>query len=69
MSAEFVSFLDELVDSVAPRKQIQIIADNLSAHKTQAVTAFLSDHPNVHLQYTKNYYYWLNQVEIWFYKI
>ena len=68
-SAEFVSFLDELVASVAPRKQIHIIADNLSAHKTQAVTAFLSDHPNVHLHFTPTYSSWLNQVEIWFSKI
>ena len=68
-SAEFVSFLDELVATVAPGKQIHIIADNLSAHKTQAVTAFLSGHTNVHLHYTPTYSSWLNQVEIWFSKI
>jgi transposase len=68
-SAEFVSFLDELVATVAPSKQIHIIADNLSAHKTQAVTAFLSNHVNVHLHFTPTYSSWLNQVEIWFSKI
>lgn len=68
-SAEFVSFLDELVTSVVPGKQIHIIVDNLSAHKTQAVTAFLSAHPNVQLHFTPTYSSWLNQVEIWFSKI
>lgn len=68
-SAEFVSFLDQVVATVARNKQIHIIADNLSAHKTQAVTAFLSDHPNVHIHFTPTYSSWLNQVEIWFSKI
>ena len=43
--------------------------DNLSAHKTQAVEQFLSDHPKVRLHFTSTYSSWLNQVEIWFAKI
>jgi len=68
-SAQFVSFLDQLVSTVAPGKQIHIIVDNLSAHKTREVTAFLSERPQVHLHYTPTYSSWLNQLEIWFSKI
>ena len=68
-SAEFVVFLDEVVASVEPGREIHIIADNLSAHKTKTVEAFLSKYPNLHLHFTPTYSSWLNQVEIWFSKI
>lgn len=45
------------------------MADNLSAHKTSRVAAFLQARSNVHLHYTPTYSSWLNQVEIWFAKI
>lgn len=68
-SAEFVNFLSELVAGVQPGKDIHIIADNLSAHKTKAVAAFLETNPHVSIHYTPTYSSWLNQVEIWFSKI
>jgi transposase len=46
-----------------------VIVDNLSAHKTKAVQAFLDAHPTVHLHFTPTYASWLNQVELWFAKI
>ena len=46
-----------------------MIADNLSAHKSQPVKDFLVDHPKVHLHFTPTYSSWLNQVELWFAKI
>ena len=46
-----------------------MILDNLSAHKTQRVEAFLADHPQVRLHFTPTYSSWLNQVELWFAKI
>jgi transposase len=49
-------------------KEIHIIADNLSAHKTARVQQFLT-HANVHIHYTPTYSSWLNQVELWFAKI
>jgi transposase len=53
-----------------PRGQeIHVIADNLSAHKTKQVDAFLCAHPNVHMHFTPTYSSWLNQVELWFAKI
>lgn len=68
-SAEFVAFLTELVAGQPPGRPIHIIADNLSAHKTRRVEAFLSAHRHVHMHYTPTYCSWLNQVEIWFSKI
>jgi transposase len=68
-SDEFVAFLDEVVRSQLPEREIHIIADNLSAHKTTKVTDFLARHPNVQLHYTPTYSSWLNQVELWFAKV
>jgi transposase len=68
-SAEFVAFLTEVVATQAWDKEIHIIVDNLSAHKTKRVEAFLEEHPNVHMHYTPTYSSWLNQIETWFSKI
>jgi len=68
-SAEFVAFLGELLAHQPRRKEVHVICDNLSAHKTKSVDEFLLNHPNVHLHYTPTYSSWLNQVEIWFSKI
>ena len=65
-SAEFVAFLSDLVASQAKGKEIHIILDNLSAHKTKAVQQFLAEHPTLHLHFTPTYSSWLNQVELWF---
>ena len=68
-SAEFVAFLADIVANQPTGKQIHVICDNLSAHKTQKVQQFLSDHPTVSIHYTPTYSSWLNQVELWFAKI
>jgi transposase len=68
-SEEFVAFLDAVVATQPRRREIHIIVDNLSAHKTQRVRTFLAAHPTVHLHYTPTYSSWLNQVELWFSKI
>lgn len=68
-SQAFVEFLDEIVSSQPRRREIHVIIDNLSAHKTKTVTAFLDAHPWVHLHVTPTYSSWLNQVELWFGKI
>ena len=68
-SQEFVAFLAELVANQPRGKEIHLIADNLSAHKTKRVEQFLAAHPKVHLHYTPTYSSWLNQVENWFAKI
>jgi transposase len=68
-SAEFVSFLEDIVASQPAGKVIHVIADNLSAHKTKLVETFLETHPNVRMHFTPTYSSWLNQVENWFAKI
>jgi transposase len=68
-SQEFVAFLAELVANQPRGKEIHLIADNLSAHKTKRVEQFLVAHPRVHLHFTPTYSSWLNQVENWFARI
>ena len=67
-SAAFVDFLTDIV-TLHPRREIHVIVDNLSAHKTKGVQAFLDAHPRVQLHFTPTYASWLNQVELWFGKI
>ena len=68
-SAEFVAFLTDLVANQPKRKEIHIICDNLSTHKTETVRLFLAAHCNVRIHYTPTYSSWLNQVELWFNRI
>jgi transposase len=68
-SAEFVAFLAELVAGQPQGREIHVIADNLSAHKTERVELFLAEHPRVKMHFTPTYSSWLNQVECWFSKI
>jgi len=68
-SEEFVAFLSDVVARQPQGREIHIILDNLSTHKTARVRAFLHAHPAVHLHFTPTYASWLNQVEIWFAKI
>ena len=68
-SQEFVAFLSDIVASQPRGREIHIIADNFSAHKTKLVKQFLESHPKVKLHYTPTYSSWLNQVELWFAKI
>lgn len=68
-SQEFVAFLTDIVTKQRKNREIHIILDNLSAHKTRHVQEFLQAHPNVQLHFTPTYSSWLNQVELWFAKI
>jgi transposase len=68
-SEEFVAFLSDIVAHQPEAREIHIIADNLSAHKTKRVEEFLARHRNVTIHYTPTYSSWLNQVELWFNKI
>jgi transposase len=68
-SVEFVAFLTGIVASQPALREIHVIADNFSAHKTQLVRDFLAEHTNVTIHYTPTYSSWLNQIELWFSKI
>src|SRR5271163_2324039 len=68
-SQEFVAFLAELVANQPRGKEIHLIADNLSAHKTRLVDKFLQKNSRVQFHFTPTYSSWLNQVELWFGRI
>jgi transposase len=68
-SEAFIEFLSDIVATQPRRREIHVIVDNLSAHKTKGVEAFLNANPRVHLHFTPTYSSWLNQVELWFAKI
>src|SRR3954466_13766225 len=48
-SAEFVAFLTDIVANQPKGKEIHVIADNLSAHKTKLVGEFLDGNTNVRI--------------------
>ena len=50
-------------------REIHVICDNVSSHKTQRVEDFLAAHRNVQMHFTPTYSSWLNQVENWFSRI
>src|SRR5258707_8767985 len=54
-STEVVDFPWQVVASQPCGRQIHVIADNLSAHKTKQVFSFLQAHPNVRIHYTPTY--------------
>lgn len=68
-SQEFVAFLQHVVAQQPDGREIHIVLDNLSAHKTPLVDEFLNAHSNVHFHFTPTYSSWLNQIELWFSKI
>lgn len=68
-SEDFLTFMTEIVARNPGSKQIHIVLDNLSAHKTNSVAEFLEQNPRVRFHFTPTYSSWLNQVEIWFAKI
>jgi transposase len=65
-SDNFVAFLGDLVAYTPEGVQLHCIVDNLSAHSTAQVEAFLEDHPHVFLHNTPTHASWLNQVELFF---
>src|SRR5271169_48331 len=68
-SADFIGFLTDVVGKTRWAREIHIVLDNLSAHRTPAVQEFLAKNPKVHFHFTPTYSSWLNQVELWFAKI
>jgi transposase len=65
-SQEFVAFLADVVATQPSEREIHVILDNFSTHKTELVRNYLRQHPNVTLHFTPTYSSWLNQVESWF---
>ncbi len=55
-----MAFHTDVIATQSAAKEIHIILDNLSAHKTKRVAEFLANHPNGHFHYTPTYSSWLN---------
>jgi hypothetical protein len=53
-SVDFLRFLDTLIAPYRPTKEIHVILDNLSAHKTAAVEAWRAAHPNVRFHFASS---------------
>ena len=68
-SADLLAFMDRLTTAYGPRRELHVILDNLSAHKTKAVKGWLAAHPNMRFHFTPTNSSRLNQVELWFAKI
>lgn len=68
-SEQFVRFLGDVIASQPQGREIHVICDNVSSHKTALVQEFLAEHSNVRIHYTPTYSSWLNQVENWFARI
>jgi transposase len=64
-AADFVGFLTDVVASQSRGKEIHVVADNLTAHKTLKVNDFLQAHRTVHLHFISSYSSWLKRVERW----
>jgi transposase len=65
-AVEFRKFLTKIDAQVPADLDVHLICDNLSTHKTPAVTRWLDAHPRFHLHFTPTSSSWLNQVESWF---
>ena len=52
-SEQFIAFLTDLVANQPTGKAIHVIADNLSAHKTNRATEFLQTHSQVHQRWLR----------------
>lgn len=63
---EFIEFLRQVEKSTPKDKDLHIILDNVSSHKTTDVNEWLKKHPRVHFHFTPTSASWLNAVEGWF---
>jgi len=69
-SDDFVRFLKKVSRSCAKGKELHIVIDNLSVHKTKAVRDYIESVPNRFvLHFIPTHSSWLNLVERWFAEI
>jgi len=63
---EFLGFLDEVYEKWGQGKELHIVIDNFSAHRTLEVIRWVEKHKSFHFHFTPTRASWLNQVELWF---
>lgn len=64
-SATFIRFLGRLLREY-PDKELFVIVDNGSSHRSKKTLAWAAKHKRLHLAFTPTHASWLNQIEIWF---
>jgi len=64
-AADFLAFMRKVVRAY-PSRELHVILDNSSTHRTDAVRDWLAANPQVHFHYTPTSASWLNQVEGFF---
>jgi len=64
-SATFIRFLRGLLQAY-PDKELYLVADNGSSHRSKKTLAWVGKHKRLHLTFTPTHASWLNQIEIWF---
>jgi transposase len=63
--ADFLRFV-KILGRRYGKRDLHVILDNSSTHKTPEVKAWLEAHPRVHFHFTPTGASWLNMVEAWF---
>ena len=63
--ADFLAFLRQIERAYRGR-ELHVVLDNVSTHKTPAVQAWLARHRSVTFHFTPTSASWMNQVETWF---
>lgn len=64
-AADFLRFMKKVARTY-PHRDLQVVLDNSSTHNTEAIRAWLRDHPRVQFHYTPTSASWLNQIEGFF---
>ncbi len=64
-SVTFIRFLRRLLCDY-PDKDLYVIVDNGSSHRSKKTRAWAAKHKRLHLAFTPTHASWLNQIEIWF---
>src|SRR5215510_1570929 len=65
-AAEYLKFLRAIDKAVPPDLDVHIVCDNLSTHKTPAVSEWIARHSRFRVHFTPTGSSWINQVERWF---
>ena len=58
-----IDFIDWLSTNVYPDKEIYLILDNWSAHRSNAFNAYVDLHPRIHPVYLPTTASWINDIE------
>ena len=64
-ATDFLAFMRKVVRTY-PGRELHVILDNSSSHRTAEIQAWLARNPKVHFHYTPTSASWLNQIEGFF---